>query len=32
VRVEYQVYSKVGGGDLGKGDIEVLGVSGLWHF
>ena len=32
VRVEYQVYSKVGGGDLGKGDIEVLGVSGLWRF
>jgi OmpA-OmpF porin, OOP family len=32
VRVEYQVYSNVGGGDLGKGDIQVLGVSGLWHF
>jgi OOP family OmpA-OmpF porin len=32
VRVEYQVYSKVGGGDLGKGDIDVLGVSGLWRF
>ena len=32
VRVEYQVYSKVGGGDLGKGDIEVLGVSGLLRF
>jgi OmpA-OmpF porin, OOP family len=32
VRVEYQVYSKVGGGDLGTGDIDVLGVSGLWRF
>lgn len=32
VRAEYQVYSKVGGGDLGKGDIQVLGISGLWRF
>jgi len=32
VRAEFQVYNKVGGGDLGKGDIQVLGVSGLWRF
>jgi OOP family OmpA-OmpF porin len=32
VRVEYQVYNKVGGGDLGKGDIQVFGVSGMWRF
>jgi OOP family OmpA-OmpF porin len=32
VRVEYQVYNDVGGGDLGKGDINVLGVSALWRF
>jgi OmpA-OmpF porin, OOP family len=32
LRAEYQVYSKVGGGDLGKGDIQVFGVSGLWRF
>jgi OOP family OmpA-OmpF porin len=32
VRVEYQAYNQVGGGDLGKGDIQVLGVSGLWRF
>ena len=32
VRVEYQVYHDVGGGDLGKGDIDVLGLSALWRF
>jgi OmpA-OmpF porin, OOP family len=32
VRAEFQIYSKVGGGDLGKGDIQVIGVSGLWRF
>jgi OOP family OmpA-OmpF porin len=32
VRVEWQVYNDVGGGDLGKGDIEVLGLSALWRF
>ncbi len=32
VRVEYQVYDKVGGGDLGKGNIDVIGLSGLWRF
>jgi len=32
VRAEFQVYNKVGGGDLGKGNVEVLGVSGLWRF
>ena len=32
VRVEYQVYKDVGGGDLGKGDIDVLGLSGLYRF
>ena len=32
VRVEWQVYNKVGGGDLGKGDIQVLGLSALYRF
>lgn len=32
VRVEYQVYNDVGGGDLGKGDVNVLGLSALWRF
>ena len=32
VRVEYQVYNDVGGGDLGKGNIDVLGVSALYRF
>ena len=32
VRAEYQVYHDVGGGDLGKGDIDVLGVSALYRF
>ena len=32
VRAEYQVYNSVGGGDLGKGDINVLGLSALYRF
>lgn len=32
VRVEWQAYNKVGGGDLGKGDIQVLGLSALYRF
>jgi OmpA-OmpF porin, OOP family len=32
VRLEYQVYHDVGGGDLGKGDIDVLGLSALYRF
>lgn len=32
VRAEFQVYNKVGGGDLGKGDIQVIGASALWRF
>ncbi len=32
VRAEFQIYSKVGGGDLGSGDIQVSGISGLWRF
>ena len=32
VRVEYQVYNDVGGSDLGKGNIDVLGVSALYRF
>ncbi len=32
LRAEFQIYNKVGGGDLGSGDIQVIGVSGLWRF
>ena len=31
-RLEWQRYSKVGGGDLGKDDIDVLSVGALYHF
>ena len=32
VRVEWQVYNDVGGGNIGNGDINVLGISGLYRF
>lgn len=32
VRIEYQVYNDVGGGDIGKGDINVLGLSAFYRF
>jgi OOP family OmpA-OmpF porin len=32
VRVEWQIYNDVGGGDIGKGDIQVLGLSALYRF
>jgi OOP family OmpA-OmpF porin len=32
VRLEYQIYNDVGGGDVGKGDVNVLGLSALWRF
>ncbi len=32
LRAEWQRYSQVGGGDIGKSDIDVLGVTALWKF
>ena len=32
VRGEWQRYSKVGGGDIGKSDIDVLNVGVIWNF
>lgn len=32
VRAEFQRYRSVGGGDLGKSDVDVLSVSGLFRF
>jgi opacity protein-like surface antigen len=31
-RLEWQRYSKVGGGNLGKDDIDVLSIGALYHF
>ena len=32
VRGEWQRYSKVGGGDIGKSDVDVLSVGVVWNF
>ena len=32
VRGEWQRYSKVGGGDLGKSDVDVISVGVVWNF
>jgi len=32
LRAEWQRYSQVGGGDIGKSDVDVLGVTALWKF
>jgi OmpA-OmpF porin, OOP family len=32
LRGEWQRYSKVGGGDIGKSDVDVLGITALWNF
>jgi OOP family OmpA-OmpF porin len=32
LRAEWQRYSKVGGGDLDKSDVDVLGITALWNF
>jgi OmpA-OmpF porin, OOP family len=32
VRAEWQRYSDVGGGSVGKGDIDVLSVGAIWKF
>lgn len=31
-RLEYQVYSDVGGGNIGEGDVEVISVGVIWKF
>jgi OOP family OmpA-OmpF porin len=32
VRGEWQRYSKVGGGDIGKSDVDVISVGAVWNF
>ena len=32
VRGEWQRYSKVGGGDIGKSDVDVISVGVVWNF
>jgi OOP family OmpA-OmpF porin len=32
LRAEYQVYSDVGGGNIGEGDVEVISIGAIWKF
>jgi OmpA-OmpF porin, OOP family len=32
LRAEYQVYSDVGGGNIGEGDVDVISIGVIWKF